>query len=300
MAPMMGWTDRHFRYFFRLASSRSRLYTEMVTTGALLHGDAARFLAYDAFEHPLALQLGGSDPVALARCARMAHDVGYAEVNLNVGCPSDRVKSGQFGACLMAEPERVADCVAAMMAAVPIPITVKTRIGIDHLDSQAYFESFLCTLAEAGCRVFIVHARKAWLSGLSPKENREVPPLDIERVRIVKEKYPDWTIVLNGGIKTVPDCSTALQTFDGVMVGRGVYHDPYDFATIDSVLFGEEKEIARDAWLEAFKPYMRAQQAKGVPLKTMTRHLLNLYNGQPGSRGWRREVSGNAGYVLES
>jgi tRNA-dihydrouridine synthase A len=263
----------------------------MVTTGALIHGDAARFLAYDAFEHPLALQLGGSDPVALARCARMAYDAGYAEVNLNVGCPSDRVKSGQFGACLMAEPQKVADCVAAMIAAVPIPITVKTRVGIDHLDSQEYFESFLTTQAQAGCRVFIIHARKAWLSGLSPKENREIPPLDIERVRIVKEKYPDWTIVLNGGLKTVADCQSALETFDGVMVGRGVYHEPYDFAHIDASLFGEEASLSRDEWLEAFKPYMQAQCEKGVPLKTMTRHLLNVRNGQPGSRVWRRALS---------
>ncbi|MFI4957168.1 MAG: tRNA dihydrouridine(20/20a) synthase DusA [Gammaproteobacteria bacterium] len=291
VAPMMGWTDRHFRYFFRLASKHARLYTEMVTTGALIHGDAGRFLAYDAFEHPLALQLGGSDPVALARCARMAYDAGYAEVNLNVGCPSDRVKSGQFGACLMAEPQKVANCVAAMMAVVPIPITVKTRVGIDHLDSQEYFESFLTTLAQAGCRVFIVHARKAWLSGLSPKENREIPPLDIERVRIVKEKYPDWTIVLNGGLKTVGDCQTALNTFDGVMVGRGVYQEPYDFAHIDTSLFGEEKALTRDEWLEAFMPYMQTQCEKGVPLKTMTRHLLNVRNGQPGARAWRRAMS---------
>ncbi len=292
---MMGWTDRHFRYFLRIVSKHARLYTEMVTTGALLHGDAKRFLAYDAFEHPLALQLGGNDPIALARCARMAYDAGYTEINLNVGCPSDRVKSGQFGACLMAEPQTVAECVAAMIAAVPIPITVKTRIGIDDLDSQEYFESFLQTVALGGCRVFIIHARKAWLSGLSPKENRDIPPLNIERVQIVKEKHPEWTIVLNGGIKTLSHCEEALQTFDGVMVGRAIYHDPYLFAELDAELFGAGTTLSREAWLEAFQPYMTEQCARGVPLKSMTRHLLNLFNGQAGARGWRRKLSAAPG-----
>lgn len=292
VAPMMGWTDRHYRHLFRAISRHARLYTEMVTTGALIHGDTARFLAYDECEHPLALQLGGNVPKDLAYCAKLAEDHGYDEVNLNVGCPSDRVQSGRFGACLMAEPALVADCVAAMKAVVKIPVTVKHRIGIDELDSEAYFLSFMETLYQAGCEVFIVHARKAWLQGLSPKQNREIPPLNFERVALAKKMLPNAIIVVNGGIQNLDDCAAQLQTFDGVMVGRAAYNDPYDFIECDARLYGDETEIlSRHALILSQRAYVDNALAQGVPLKSITKHWLNVFNGVPGAKGWRRTIS---------
>jgi tRNA-dihydrouridine synthase A len=289
---MMGWTDRHFRSFFRLISSEARLYTEMVTSAALIHGDPQRLLAYSPQEHPLALQLGGADPAELALCARMAEDWGYAEVNINVGCPSDRVQSGRFGACLMAEPGRVADCVAAMRAQVQIPVTVKCRVGIDDLDSDDYFFHFIDTVAQAGCQVFIVHARKAWLKGLSPKQNREIPELNIERVARLRALRPDLTLVLNGGIHTLEDCEKQLEVFDGVMVGRAAYHDPFLFAQADECLFGKASTaLDREEMVESFCEYISRQVKTGVPLKSISRHMLNVFNGEPGARHWRRFLS---------
>lgn len=286
IAPMMGWTDRHFRYLFRLIAPSARLYTEMVTAGALIHGDAPRFLAYDPFEHPLALQLGGANPTELAHCAKLAQDYGYDEVNLNVGCPSDRVQSGAFGACLMAKPDLVAECVAAMQLGVDIPVTVKCRVGIDDLDSDEYFFNFIETVAQAGCKVFIIHARKAWLNGLSPKENREVPELNIERAAKLKTLRPDLTIVLNGGVNTVEDCKQYQQTFDGVMVGRAAYHDPFRFNVNES--------LTRIELVERYCDYIEARLSQGVPLKSITRHMLNLFNGEPNAKRWRRFLSQTA------
>jgi tRNA-dihydrouridine synthase A len=295
VAPMLDWTDRHCRYFLRLISRRVRLYTEMVTTAALLHGDRARLLDYDPAEHPVALQLGGSEPTALATCARMAEDWGYDEVNLNVGCPSDRVQSGRFGACLMATPELVADCVAAMIRAVPLPVTVKHRIGIDDLDTYAHLTQFVARVAAGGCKTFIVHARKAWLQGLSPRENREVPPLRYEVVRQLKADFPTLEIVLNGGIQTVADAHAHLEYVDGVMLGRAVYHDPYMLASVDRVYFGDPHPVpSRHAVAEAFIPYVERQLARGVRLQTLTRHVLGLFQGCPGARAWRRTLSGQA------
>jgi len=280
---MMGWTDRHFRYLFRMIAPSARLYTEMVTAGALIHGDTPRFLAYDPYERPLALQLGGANPAELAHCAKLAEDYGYDEVNLNVGCPSDRVQSGAFGACLMANPERVAECVQAMHEVVNIPVTVKCRVGIDELDSDEYFLNFIDTVAQAGCNVFLVHARKAWLNGLSPKENREVPELNIARAQLLKDTRPDLTIVLNGGVNTVEDCKRHQQTFDGVMVGRAAYHDPFQFV--------EDKTLTREALVEHYCDYIESALAQGVPLKSITRHMLNIFNGEPNAKKWRRFLS---------
>lgn len=296
VAPMMDWTDRHERVFLRGLSRRVLLYTEMVVTGALIHGDRGRHLDFDAAEHPLALQLGGSDPADLATCARLAEDWGYDEVNLNVGCPSDRVSAGRFGACLMAEPALVADCVKAMRDATALPVTVKHRLGIDDLDSYDHLRRFLDTVAAAGCEVFIVHARKAWLNGLSPKENREIPPLRHEVVHQVKADYPHLTIVLNGGLKTVTDCAGHIaQGLDGCMVGRAAYETPFMLAEADSVIFGEPgAPPSRRAAVEAFLPYIEANVARGVPLARMTRHILGLYQGCPGARSWRRHLSENA------
>lgn len=292
VAPMLDWTDRHCRFFLRLLTRHTLLYTEMVTTGAVLRGDRQRFLSHAPAEHPLALQLGGSDPAELARCARIAADFGYDEVNLNIGCPSDRVQSGRFGACLMAEPALVAECVAAMRAAVAIPVTVKTRIGIDQRDSEAELADFVAQVAAAGCEIFIIHARKAWLNGLSPKENREIPPLRYDVVRRIKQSFPALTIVLNGGLTTLEQIAEQLQTVDGVMVGRAAYENPYLLAEVDRQFFAStEPPPSRRQVIQAFLPYIEAQLRQGVPLHSMTRHLFGLFQSVPGARAWRRILS---------
>lgn len=293
VAPMMDWTDRHDRFFLRLFNPHVRLYTEMVTTGALLHGDAPRFLRYDASEHPLALQLGGSDPAALAACTKMAEDWGYDEVNLNVGCPSDRVQQGKIGACLMAEPGLVAECIAAMQAAVRIPVTVKHRIGIDGLESYEHLRHFVATVAATGCRTFIVHARIAILQGLSPKENREVPPLRYDDVYRLKDEFPQLEIHINGGIKTVAEIEHHWQRVDGAMVGREAYHNPWLLAEARP-LFGLAPLASREEVLEQYLEFMARELADGVPLSQMTRHILGLFQGLPGARRWRQHISENA------
>lgn len=295
VAPMLERTDRHCRYFLRLCSSQALLYTEMVTTGALLRGDWRRALAYDPAEHPLALQLGGSDPLALAQCARIAAELGYDEVNLNVGCPSDRVQAARFGACLMAEPALVADCVAAMRAAVTVPVTVKSRIGIDARDSYADLGDFIRQVATGGCQTFILHARKAWLQGLSPKENREIPPLRYDIVHQVKRDFPHLTIILNGGLTSLAQCQQQWRLVDGVMIGRAAYDNPYLLAEIDRHLTGStEPPPDRVQLLAAFRPYVATQLRQGTPLHGMTRHLLGLFQGVPGARSWRRILSERA------
>lgn len=292
VAPMLDWTDRHCRYFLRLLSRHTLLYSEMVTTGAMLHGDRERLLAYDPAEHPLALQLGGSDPGELARCARVAADFGYDEVNLNVGCPSDRVQSGRFGACLMAEPDLVADCVAAMRAAVNLPITVKTRIGIDERDSYEALTDFVSRVASGGCEVLIVHARKAWLSGLSPKENREIPPLRHDIVYRLKRDFPSLTIILNGGLTALDQIAESLRQVDGAMIGRAAYENPYLLAEVDRRFFGSSAPPpSRHQVIRAFLPYVEDQLQQGTPLHCMTRHVLGLFQGIPGARAWRRHLS---------
>jgi tRNA-dihydrouridine synthase A len=295
VAPMLDWTDRHFRYFARLITRRTLLYTEMVTTGALIHGERARFLRFDPAEHPLALQLGGSDPGEMAACARMGADSGYDEININVGCPSDRVQSGRFGACLMAEPGRVADCVAAMKAAVAVPITVKTRIGIDERDSYEELAAFTDNVAAAGCDALIVHARKAWLQGLSPRENRDVPPLRHDLVHRLKRDFPDLPMVINGGIRTLGQAKEHLQLMDGVMIGREAYQNPWMLAAADRELFGDPAPpTSRQAVLDAMLPYVEERLAEGVPLNAMTRHMLGLFHAQPGAKAWRRHLSEQA------
>jgi tRNA-dihydrouridine synthase A len=296
VAPMLDWTDRDFRYLLRLISKHTLLYTEMVTTGALIHGDRQRFLAHDVTEYPLALQLGGSDPAALAECAKMGEDEGYSEINLNVGCPSDRVQSGSFGACLMAEPQLVAEGVAAMKNAVNIPVTVKTRLGIDEQDSYQFLTDFIDAVSAAGCEIFILHARKAWLKGLSPKENRDVPPLDYERVYQIKKDYPELHIDINGGIHSLVEVQEHLKHVDGTMVGRAIYHDPYLLADVDNVIFNQRSDyiLSRHEVIEAMLPYIEQRMKQGRPLKSITRHLLGLFQGQPGARRWRRHLSENA------
>ncbi len=292
---MMDWTDRHERYLLRLISCHTRLYTEMVTTGAILHGDLQRLLGYDPAEHPLALQLGGSDPAELARSARIGAEFGYDEINLNVGCPSDRVQTGRFGACLMAEPDLVAEGVAAMRAVVPIPVTVKTRIGIDNRDSFEELCDFVSRVAVAGCRTFIIHARKAWLHGLSPKQNREIPPLRYGVVYRLKQAFPALTIVINGGIMDSAQIDHHLRYVDGVMIGRAAYHNPYLLASVDQRFFGVHQPArSRHQIVAAFRPYVVEQLSRGVPLKSMTRHMLGLFQGQPGARAWRRYLSEHA------
>jgi tRNA-dihydrouridine synthase A len=289
VAPMMDWTDRHCRYFHRLLTRRTRLYTEMVTTGALLHGDVPRHLDYSDEEHPVALQLGGSEPDDLARCATLAERWGYDEVNLNCGCPSERVQRGAFGACLMAEPQLVADGVKAMRDAVTIPVTVKHRIGIDRGEDYGFVSDFVGTVAAAGCEVFIVHARNAWLQGLSPKENREVPPLRYETVNRLKRDFPALTIVLNGGVTNDVQIATHLGTLDGVMLGREVYHHPWLMAGWDALHFGAEAVATERAAVEqAMVAYMERRVAEGEPWSRSARHMLGLWNGQPGARRWRQ------------
>jgi tRNA-dihydrouridine synthase A len=293
VAPMMDWTDRHCRYFHRLLSPHALLYTEMVTAPAVLHGDRERLLGFDAAEHPVALQLGGSEPRELAEAARVGASLGYDEINLNVGCPSDRVQSGRFGACLMREPALVADCIAAMRAAVSIPVTVKCRLGVDDQDEYADLERFVETVRATGCGVFVVHARKAWLDGLSPKENREIPPLNYARVYRLKREFPELTIVINGGIASVADVHEHLQHVDGVMLGRTAYHDPYRLAEIEHEIFGTPLPD-RDAVLGALEPYIDAHLARGDRLQHISRHILGLYQGLPGARTYRRELSERA------
>jgi tRNA-dihydrouridine synthase A len=292
---MMDWTDRHCRSFHRILTRRTLLYTEMVTTGALIHGPRERLLAFSPGEHPVALQLGGSDPADLARCAVMAEERGYDEVNLNCGCPSDRVQNGRFGACLMAEPDLVADCVAAMKAKVRIPVTVKCRIGIDEQDPEASLRRFVDTVAAAGPEVFVVHARKAWLKGLSPKENRDVPPLDYDLVRRVKAERPHLTIVLNGGVKTLDEAKAHLAWADGVMMGRAAYEHPFLLARVDSALFGAADPAASaEEAVAAFLPYVERELAQGAPLIAMTRHILGVFAGRAGARLFRRHLSEQA------
>lgn len=294
IAPMMDCTDRHDRFFLRLIAPHVLLYTEMITTGALLHGDYQRFLAFHLTEHPIALQLGGSEPDKLAQCAKLGADFGYDEINLNVGCPSDRVKSGRFGACLMLEPKLVADCVAAMCTAVNIPITVKCRIGVDDADSYEALKRFIELISQAGCHVFIIHARKAWLSGLSPKQNREIPPLRYDIVKQIKLDFPHLTIILNGGIKSIADIDAQLPFVDGVMIGREAYSNPYLLAEIDKKYYSTEDSISRHEVIKKFIPYVEQQLKNNVKLSSMTRHILGLFQGQIGARRWRRYLSEHA------
>jgi len=292
---MMDWTDRHDRVFLRQLSSHALLYTEMVTSAALKHGDAQYLLQHDPEEHPVALQLGGSDPEELAQAAILAERAGFDEVNLNVGCPSDRVQSGAFGACLMAEPDTVAQCVDSMLGSVALPITVKCRIGIDERDSQAELEDFVGTVANAGCELFIVHARKAILSGLSPKENREIPPLNYEAVFALKRTFPKLGIVINGGIRTLSDAESLLEQTDGVMLGREAYQNPYLLNDVDSTFFGTTNSThTRTERLQQYIPYIERELAKGTPLHHMTRHILGLFKGQRGGKQFRRQLSENS------
>ena len=289
VAPMMDWTDRHDRFFLRQISRHARLYTEMITTQAILRGDRARLLDFDAAEHPLALQVGGADPASLSASARIAEDWGYDEININVGCPSDRVQSGRFGACLMREPDLVAECVAAMRASVSIPVTVKCRIGVDNQVPEEIMPRFVDKVAAAGCGTFIVHARKAWLSGLSPAQNRDVPPLDYPLVHALKAARPDLKIVINGGINDMDAAVPHLADLDGVMLGRAAYQTPWVLAEVDRRIFGDAA-APPDRWdvAEAMVDYAARRGAEGVPLKSITRHMMGLFHGLPGARPWRR------------
>src|SRR5512143_1420140 len=290
VAPMMEWTDRHCRYFHRLIAPRARLYTEMITTGALLHGDVARHLDFNAEEHPVALQLGGSEPLDLAACAKFAQRWAYDEINLNCGCPSPRVQRGAFGACLMAEPMLVRDCVAAMRQSVTLPVTVKHRIGIDRVEDYGFVRDFVGTVGEGGCSVFIVHARNAWLDGLSPRRNREVPPLRHDTVARLKRDFPAWTFVLNGGLGEPEQLRMELARVDGVMIGRAAYHDPWRLREWEMLAFGSPPaEASRDDVEEAMVRYMTDQaQRHGTPWLAVARHMMGLRHGEPGARHWRQ------------
>jgi tRNA-dihydrouridine synthase A len=291
---MMDWTDRHCRYFLRLLSPRAHLYTEMVTAAAILHGAKEYLLRFDPSEHPVALQLGGSAPEQMAQAARIGEDTGYDEININIGCPSDRVQSGQFGACLMARPDTVADCVRAMREAVTIPVTVKTRIGIDDQDSYEFLARFVEKVTDAGCSTFIVHARIALLEGLSPKDNRSVPPLDYARVYRLKREHPNLTVILNGGIATTNSAFEHLQHVDGVMIGREAYQNPWFLVELERAMGEDKGPEDRHEVLERMLPYIEAELAAGTELKHITRHMLGLFAGQPGARAWRRYLSENA------
>jgi len=292
---MMDWTDRHCRYFLRLISRHALLYTEMVTSGALIHGERERFLRFNPEEQPVAIQLGGSDPQELAQCSKLAEQAGYREINLNVGCPSDRVQRGKIGACLMAEPELVADCVAEMKDTVQIPVSVKCRIGVDNIDSDEALLDFIGTIADAGCSCFILHARIAILDGLSPKQNREIPPLNYPRVYKVKQQFPDLEIVINGGIKTLAEAHEHLQQVDGVMLGREAYQQPYKLAEVDREFFHDQHEIpGRLQILEKFLPYVASELKQGTSLHHISRHILGLFHGQPSGKQFRRFLSENA------
>lgn len=295
IAPMMDWTDRHDRAFLRLISRHAVLFSEMVTTGAVIHGDRDKLLGYSEQEHPLVLQLGGSDPAAMAESARIGADWGYKEININVGCPSDRVQSGSFGACLMAEPDLVARCVEAMQAAVDVPVSVKCRIGIDDQDPQDSLFTLVERTKNAGCQIFYVHARKAWLQGLSPKENRDIPPLDYDLVYALKAAHPDLFIAINGGIKTMTEAQGHLAHVDGVMIGREAYQNPYILADVDQMFYGSDTPaLSRQAIIEAYLPYVEEMLANGWRLNSMTRHILGLFQGQRGARMWRRHLSSEA------
>jgi tRNA-dihydrouridine synthase A len=290
-APMMDWSDRHCRFFFRTLAPHAVVYSEMITTGALVHGDRPRHLDFDAAEHPVALQLGGSDPAELAACARLGERWGYDEINLNCGCPSERVQRGAFGACLMAEPELVADCIAAMRDAVSIPVTVKHRLGIDRIEDYGFVRRFVAALARAGVRTFLVHARNAILKGLSPKDNREAPPLRYAEVHRLKREFPELEIVVNGGLTSWPQIEAELAHVDGVMLGRAAYHDPYSLAEIDSRLFGGVPPPSRGEIVRRMHRYAATQTAAGTTLRAIARHMLGLYQGQAGARAWRRMLS---------
>lgn len=294
VAPMMDCTDRHDRYFLRLLAPDVQLYTEMITAQALIHGDAKRLLKFHAREKYVALQLGGSHPAHLAQCAQMGEEAGYDEINLNVGCPSPRVSSGRFGACLMLEPALVAECIAAMRAVVNIPVTVKCRIGVDDQDSYEALTHFIQLIASTGCDTFIVHARKAWLSGLSPKENREIPPLRYEVVHQIKQDFPDKTIIINGGIKTLTAIDEQLNFVDGVMIGREAYSNPFLLAEIQARYFVGEKCLTRHQVMQAYLPYIQEQLENNVRLNSITRHILGLFQGQRGAAAWRRYLSQHA------
>ncbi|NIP17925.1 MAG: tRNA dihydrouridine(20/20a) synthase DusA [Xanthomonadales bacterium] len=294
VAPMMDWTDRHCRYFHRLLAPSAWLYTEMVTTGAVLHGDRERLLAFNEEEHPVALQLGGSESADLARTATIGEGFGYDEINLNVGCPSDRVQKGRFGACLMLEPELVRDCLAAMRDAVEIPVTVKTRLGVDDHYSYEFFRDFVGTVMESGCTTLIAHARKALLSGLSPKENREIPPLHHDWVYRLKTELPDLQVVINGGIDGVESAGEHLEHVDGVMLGRAAYQSPWVLAGCQDAFCGGGAPDGREAVVSAYSDYLARQVEAGVPVKHMTRHVLGLFQGRPGAKIWRRYISQHA------
>lgn len=294
VAPMMDWTDRHCRYFHRLISPNALLYTEMVTTGAIIHGDRDRHLAFNEAEHPVALQLGGSDPQDLGSCAAIAGQYGYDEVNLNVGCPSDRVQSGSFGACLMKEPSLVADCVSAMREASGLPVTVKHRVGVDDHDRYDQLAGFIDTVRQAGCRTFIIHARKAWLKGLSPRENREVPPLRYDLIERVRMDFPAIELIVNGGIRERDQVRSLLAFTDGVMIGREAYHHPFLLVELESVLFDNPATPSRLQVIQSMRPYVEAELLAGTRLQSITRHMLGLFQGQPGARHWRRHLSEHA------
>ena len=294
VAPMMDWTDRHCRYFHRLLAPSAMLYTEMVTTGAIIHGDADRFLAFNPEETPVALQLGGSEPESLASCARLAEQRGFDEINLNVGCPSDRVQRGRFGACLMLEPALVKDCMSAMQDAVDIPVTIKTRLGVDDHYSYEYMSDFVGRIAESGCSVFIMHARKAVLAGLSPKQNREVPPLHHDWVYRLKQEMPELEIVINGGIDSLETVLTHLQQVDGVMLGRAAYHTPWVLAECQAELFAQHSNVDRNDIIVQMTEYIERQVSEGVAVKHISRHVLGLFQGIPGAKVWRRYLSENA------
>ena len=292
VAPMMDWTDRHARYFLRLVAPHVHLYTEMITTGAILRGDRDWHLRFSQAEQPVALQLGGSNPADLAECARIGEGYGYDEINLNCGCPSDRVQSGRFGACLMAEPDTVARCIGAMAKAVSIPVTVKCRIGIDDTEEFPFLNRFIKEVSESGCQKFIIHARKAWLKGLSPKENREIPPLRYEIAQQLKNEYQHLEIILNGGIRTIDDIRTHLSSFDGIMIGREAYQNPYFLAEVERDIFGNKAVLPREMAARAMIPYIEEQaRLCGTPAKAVTRHMMGLYNGLPGARAWRRVLT---------
>ena len=293
VAPMMDWTDRHCRFFLRLLTPSARLYTEMVTAAALIHGDAEKLLQFDVAEHPVALQLGGSEPMMMADAAKLGAQAGYDEININVGCPSDRVQSGRFGACLMASPDVVASCFTEMSSASDVPVSVKMRIGIDDQTSYEFLRDFVARLQAAGCNTFIVHARIAILQGLSPKDNRSVPPLDYDRVYELKREFPDLTIILNGGISSTDQVLSHLEHVDGVMIGRHAYHDPYFLTELETALFGHKdwQPPSRHEVIELMTPYIERQMSAGTELKNITRHLLGLFAGQPGARAWRRHLS---------
>ena len=295
VAPMMDWTDRHCRFFLRQISARTLLYSEMITAQAILRGDRQRLLGYDQAEHPVALQLGGADPALLAQAAKIGEEFGYDEINLNCGCPSDRVQSGRFGACLMLEPELVRDCVGAMRSAVKIPVTVKHRIGVDDVDSYEALTRFVRVVAESGCASFSVHARKAWLSGLSPKQNREIPPLSYETAYRLKADFPDYEFILNGGVRTLDDAAAHLAHLDGVMIGRAAYENPYMLAEADRRIFGAHTPVpSRREIMDRVIVYARAELAAGNPLRHITRHILGLFNNLPRARTWRRILTEGA------